>query len=190
MTKQECCESKTTFTPWKDEESELTAHGSVNLEGKRLALFPYSNLKFLSYPVCAVAMAGGSEREMGEAPAAETMDLDTVRVRMNELIHSHTDHSRISDSNPSDFQNLLKDFSHHLEVTLAFPFPFPTPFFFPLLFIYFSHGFYMQSRVNQIISQFPEVEASEPDDLGESAFSYFQTGDVVPRNNIFFFLSV
>ncbi|XP_034686208.1 uncharacterized protein LOC117914829 isoform X3 [Vitis riparia] len=83
-----------------------------------------------------IAKAGGSEREMGEAPAAETLDLDTIRSRMSELNRIHTNYSHISDSNPLDPRNLFQEFSHHL-----------------------------QSRVNQILSQYSDVESLEADDL-------------------------
>lgn len=53
---------------------------------------------------------------MGEVPAAETLDMDNIRSRVNELIQIHACHSHISDSNPLDSQNLLQDFAHHLEV--------------------------------------------------------------------------
>ncbi|RVW99720.1 hypothetical protein CK203_029187 [Vitis vinifera] len=73
---------------------------------------------------------------MGEAPAAGTMDLDTIRSRMSELNRIHTNYSHISDSNPLDSRSLFQEFSHHL-----------------------------QSRVNQILSQYSDVESLEADDL-------------------------
>lgn len=60
---------------------------------------------------------------MGEAPAAETMDLDTIRSRMSELNRIHTNYSHISDSNPLDPRNLFQEFSHHLQVTPTAPIP-------------------------------------------------------------------
>ena len=75
---------------------------------------------------------------MGEAPAAGTMDLDTIRSRMSELNRIHTNYSHISDSNPLDPRNLFQEFSHHLQVTPTAPIPiflhFP-PFSLPFLII-------------------------------------------------------
>ena len=79
--------------------------------------FSIFNFKIVLTSLCGVAKAGENEREMGEAPAAETLDLDTIRTRVNELIHIHGNHSHISDSNPLDSQNLLQEFAQHLQVT-------------------------------------------------------------------------